>query len=53
MINILIIGLGYHARRIQFQITINEGHEFDAIIKAVVDIHEQNVLLKSILNQKM
>jgi predicted dehydrogenase len=52
MINILIIGLGYHARRIQFPITVKEGSEFDASIKAVVDIHEQKCVVEEYLKSK-
>lgn len=52
MINILLIGLGPHARRIQLPILLKDGGKYGASVKAVVDIASQEGVVQDYLAEK-
>lgn len=52
MINILLVGLGPHARRIQLPILLKDGNKYDAIVRAIIDVESQGPIVKSYLKEK-
>lgn len=52
MINILLVGLGPHARRIQFPIILKDGKQYNAQIKSVIDLASQEALIRDYLEAK-
>lgn len=52
MINILLIGLGPHARRIQLPILLKDGNQHNATVKCVIDLGSERTTVESYLHAK-
>lgn len=52
MINILLIGLGPHARRIHYPIILADAKALHAQIRAIVDIASQETVIRNYLSSK-
>ncbi len=52
MINVLLIGLGPHARRIQLPILLKDGKTYSASVKAIIDLASQEQIIKTYLKDK-
>jgi predicted dehydrogenase len=52
MINVLLIGLGPHARRIQLPILLKDGPKYVAAVKAIIDLASQKDVIENYLHVK-
>lgn len=52
MINVLLIGLGPHARRIQLPILLKDGVKYGTSVKVVIDITSQEQMIRTYLAEK-